>query len=85
MINDEEVRSIVKNSTPSTSDKMKVLQKFIFDKKGVEVEMSAPTGKPSFNATMRAGTLVQDVELLEYFYGFCLDFYQEKFKLTENG
>ncbi len=70
-----------KNNTPSTSNKIEVLQKYISDKKGFEVQITEPSGKDSLAASFKAGALVNDVDLLEYFYYCCLIHYKDKFKI----
>ena len=84
MLSDDEIKRIIGLSMfdldkESVKNSLDVIQRFIFDKKGIEVQLNEPRGQ----ITMIPGRGVTiDITLMNYFMMIASDYYREKFKET---
>lgn len=76
MLKDDEIKSIVNNSNISSKDKSFVIQRYIFDKKGQEINIPEPSGDISVRYTMINNRIITDDDLFNIMYFYAENFYK---------
>jgi len=76
MINDEEVKKILDTPELTVEGIIQVIQRYIYDKKQVEVHINPPIGRQTFT---KDGIMV-DYILMDIMFDFASAYYIDKFK-----
>jgi len=75
MLKDKEIKSIIE-SDPSFKDMALVIQRYIFDKKGQEINISEPVRRISVKYTMMSNRIVTEENLFNLMYNYSKKYYE---------
>ncbi len=85
MITDDEIKRIIDLSMVDlepVKNSLDVIQRFIYDKKGIEVELKEPQGQILMSAHFG---ITHDITVMNYFMMVASNYYRDKFKSVEDG
>lgn len=74
---ENKIKEIINNQNPSVEEKCQLMLEYLFGKTGEHISCQTPWGNISILASQKAGIIIKDFDLLDYFFECSKKYYNE--------